>query len=41
MNAKMQIAIVAMIIDRYPNSGLFEKVEITSLKMPNAGRIRI
>ena len=32
---------VASTIERYPNSGLPEKVETTSEKMPNAGSTRI
>ena len=32
---------VAATIERYPNSGLPEKVAITSEKMPYAGRTRM
>src|SRR5580693_8118879 len=38
---KTQITIVAATIERYPNNGLPEKVEITSENTPNAGRIRM
>ena len=41
MKASTQIAIVAITIDRYPNSGLPEKVEITSENIPKAGRMRM
>jgi len=41
MKERMQIAMVAATIERYPNSGLPENVEITSEKMPNAGSTRM
>src|SRR6185437_1564453 len=40
-NDRMQIAMVATIIERYPNSGLPENVETTSEYTPNAGSTRM
>src|SRR3954464_8270479 len=38
---RMQIAMVAATIERYPNSGLPEKVETTSENTPKAGKTRM